>query len=57
VANEARQATRKLLEECEGGVLCWEQVARDALNYMSEDEVADMGRINGYFEFDEDEDE
>ena len=57
MANEARQATRDILEMAESGMVDWESVARDALNYMSEDEVADMGRINGYFDFEDDEED
>ena len=56
MANESRQATRQVIELAEQGVLAWEQVARDCMNYMSEDEVADMARANDYFEgFREDE--
>ena len=57
MANEARQATRKVIDMAEQGVLLWEQVARDCMNYMSEDQVADMADSNGYFEFEEQEDE
>lgn len=57
MANESRQATRRVLELAEDGVIDWESLARDCMNYMSEDEVADMARINGYLEFEEDEDE
>lgn len=57
MANEARQATRKVIDMAEQGVLLWEQVARDCMNYMSEDEVSDMADSNGYFEHDEEEDE
>jgi len=57
MANESRQATRQVIEMAEEGVLLWEQIARDCMNYMSEDEVADMARINGYLEFEDDEDE
>jgi hypothetical protein len=58
MANESRQATRKVIELADEGVLTWEQVARDCMNYMSEDEVADMARGNDYFEgFQEEEDE
>lgn len=55
MANEARRATARVIELAEEGVLVWEQIARDCLNYLSEDEVADMAEGNGYFEFDEDE--
>lgn len=58
MANESRQATRHVIELAESGMLTWEQVARDCMNYMSEDEVADMARGNDYFEgFQEEEDE
>ena len=55
MANEARQATRQVIELAESGVLAWEQVARDCMNYMSEGDVADMAEGNGYFEFEEEE--
>lgn len=48
-----RKSTCKLLELAEQGVITWEQVARDAMSYMSEDEVADMARINGYFDYED----
>jgi len=57
MANEARQATRRVIDMAEEGILTWEQVARDCMNYMSESEVADMAHCNGYFEFEEQEDE
>lgn len=58
MANESRQATRRVIELAESGLLAWEQVARDCMNYMSEDEVTDMARGNDYFEgFQEEEDE
>ena len=50
MANESRQATREVIELAEQGVLLWEQIARDCLNYMSESEVADMAHSNGYLE-------
>ena len=50
MANEARQATRRVIELAEEGVLVWEQIARDCMNYMSEDEVRDMANSNDYFE-------
>ena len=49
-----RKATNKVIELAETGVLSWETIARAALDYMSEDEVADMAQCN---EFIEDEDE
>ena len=47
-----RKATNKVIEMAEGGVLSWETIARAALNYMSEDEVADMAQYNEFIEDD-----
>ena len=45
-----REATEKLINLAEEGVFSWEAIARAALNYMSEDEVADMARCNEFIE-------
>lgn len=45
-----REATEKLIDFAEEGVLSWETIARAALDYMSEDEVADMARCNDFIE-------
>ncbi len=50
MANESRRTTRLVLELAEGGVIDWEQIARDALNWMSEAEVAEFAHANGYLE-------
>ena len=50
MANESRRATRRVLELAEEGVLLWEQIARDCMNYMSEADVKDMAEGNGYFD-------
>jgi hypothetical protein len=34
----------------EQGVIDWESLARDCMNYMSEHDVADMAYSNGYME-------
>ena len=47
-----RKATNKVIEMAEAGVLSWETIARAALNYMSEDEVADMAQYNEFIEDD-----
>lgn len=39
-----RETTCKLIELAEEGTLPWETIARCALGYMSESEVADMAR-------------
>lgn len=51
-----RKATNKVIEMAEEGVLSWEAIARAALDYMSEDEVADMAQCNEFID-DESEDE
>ena len=45
-----REATEKLINLAEAGVLSWEAIARAALDYMSEDEVADMAQCNEFIE-------
>jgi hypothetical protein len=52
-----RIATRRVIDDVEMGLYTWEQVARAALSYMSEDDVADMAHNNGFFEEEEEEDE
>ena len=51
-----REATEKLINLAEEGVLSWETIARAALNYMSEDEVADMAQYNEFIEDEEEND-
>ena len=54
-AKDIRKHTNRLIELAEDGVISWEDIARMALNYMSEDEVEDMAR--GTFEYLEDNEE
>lgn len=42
----AREATNKLIEFAEEGILSWEEIARAALCYLSEDDVIDMADAN-----------
>jgi len=51
-----RQATNRLLEMIEEGILDRDTVIMACVKYMSEDDVADMCHANEFFE-DEDEDE
>ena len=44
-----REATNKILEMIEDGILDRDTVIMAALKYMSEDEVADMARANELF--------
>ncbi len=41
-----RDATCKVIEMAESGELSWEDVARECLQCMSEDEVQDMAESN-----------
>ena len=51
-----REYTNKIIEMAEEGIIDWEDIARAALNWMSEDDVRDMAYDNMFLE-DEDEDE
>jgi len=44
-----RQSTERILELVEDGLLDKDTVIMACLKYMSEDEVADMARINEFF--------
>lgn len=50
---DVREATNKLIDLAEEGVLSWETIARAALSYMSEDDVADMAQCNELIEDEE----
>jgi hypothetical protein len=52
-----RQATVRLLELLDEGVLDKDTVIMACVKYMSEDDVADMCHVNEFFYDDEDEDE
>lgn len=52
-----REATCKVLDLAEYGSLSWEAIARECLERMSEDDVADMAHELDWFNDDEDEDE
>ena len=51
-----REYTNKIIEMAEEVIIDWEDIARAALNWMSEDDVRDMAYDNLILE-DEDEDE
>ena len=56
---DVRQATNRVLEMVEEGVLDKDTVIMSCLKYMSEDDVADMAHCNEFFineEEDNDED-
>lgn len=52
---QSRPVTSELLDLAEQGVLGWEQLARDALGWMSEHEVAEFARRNDYITEQDDE--
>ena len=51
-----RQATNRLLEMVEEGILDRDSVILACVNYMSEDDVADMCHANEFFEEDDEND-
>mgnify|MGYP001627129791 CR=1 FL=1 len=55
-ARRSRAYTCKLIEMAEEGLIDWESLARDALGWMSEDEVKQFARRNDYIQ-DEPEDD
>ena len=46
-----------LITDIEDGIFTWESVCMACLKYMSEDDIRDMCRVNGFYDFDEDKDE
>ena len=52
-----RQATDKILEMVEQGILDRDTVIMSCLKYMSEDDVADMAHANEFFINEEEEDD
>jgi len=54
---EAREVTNNLICSVEEGFVTWEDVARACLSYMSEDDVKDMCRLNGFNCYTDDEEE
>ena len=54
---QSRPVTSELLDMAEQGMLDWETLARDALGWMSEDEVAEFARRNDYITEDEEDEE
>ena len=52
---QSRPVTSELLDLAEQGLLTWEQLARDALGWMSEHDVAKFAQANDYLQDQEDE--
>ena len=55
--SNVRQATDKILEMVEEGILDKDMVIMACLKYMSEDDVADMAHCNEFFLNEEDEED
>ena len=53
----AREATCELIERAENGAISWETIARECLQYMSEDEVRDMAESNDWIDPEDDEED
>ena len=53
----ARDATCELIEMAENGGISWETIARECLQYMSEDEVRDMAESNDWINSEDDEED
>ena len=53
----AREATCELIEMAENGMISWETIARECLQYMSEDEVRDMAESNDWIDPEDDEED
>ena len=52
-----RKTTNRLIELAEDGVVSWEDIARTALNWLSEDDVDEMARVNEFIPEDEEDEE
>ena len=53
--SNARRASTQLIDMADMGVVSWEKLARDLLEWMMESDVERFADINGYFESTEDE--
>jgi hypothetical protein len=54
---QSRPVTSELLDMAEQGLIDWETLARDALGWMSEADVAEFARSNDYITNSKEEDE
>jgi hypothetical protein len=55
--NRIREYTNRILEAIDEGILSRDVVIQACLNYMSEADVKDMCESEGFFEYDDDDDE
>ena len=54
---KAREITNKIYAAIDEGILTWQQVAEGALQYMSEDDVAEMAHNEEFFLYEDEQDE
>ena len=52
-----RYATCKLLEMAENESISWETIARECLEFMSEDDVRSMAEANDWIDYSDDDEE
>lgn len=55
--SDVRKTTNRLIELAEDGVILWEDIARAALNWLSEDDVKRMAEVNEFLPEDEENEE
>lgn len=54
---KVREVTNRIYDAVDAGELTWEQVAKGALQYMSEDDIAEMAHNEEFFLYEEEEDD
>jgi hypothetical protein len=57
MSNHARRASTQLIEMADMGVVSWEKLTRDLLEWMMESDVERFADINGYIESTEENDD
>ena len=55
--SDVRKTTNRVIELAEDGVISWEDIARAALNWLSEDDVDQMARVNEFLPEDTEDEE
>jgi hypothetical protein len=54
---KVREITNKIYAAVDEGILTWQQVAEGALQYMSEDDVAEMAHNEEFFLYEDEQEE
>ena len=55
--SDVRKTTNRVIELAEDGVISWEDIARTALNWLSEDDVKRMAEVNEFLPEDTEDEE